>query len=192
MADLCEGVRILTHAITFLAKVPVGEEKSVKEYLTNTLLLDNERLTIIPKSAQIKHLLALYLHLSWHRAVEFAKQGIDSYSEIVPEAKDIPEETVCQLRSLLQRMYNMRRDSVTFLQQRLNEILISMVHKEPKWSLTEDIFPYFDFMDDKIQDDESWYEGLPSKIQFCHINHLFRLTVCDKRGIYTAVSKTVT
>nr|XP_039261340.1 E3 ubiquitin-protein ligase rnf213-alpha-like isoform X1 [Styela clava] len=170
-ADVCEGVRTLTHAISFLAKIKVDRTKTLQKYMEENLLLSPNHMAMIPKSALTCHTLALYQRLMWHKAVNFVQQGLDPYKEALYEVtqEEIEDEDV--LRRLKDAFDH---TDMNLFQQRVNEMLIKVPDFTPTWSLTENVFSYLEFIEENTPD---WYERIPNEICFKHISHLFRLSV---------------
>nr|XP_039248254.1 E3 ubiquitin-protein ligase rnf213-alpha-like [Styela clava]XP_039248261.1 E3 ubiquitin-protein ligase rnf213-alpha-like [Styela clava] len=168
-AHLCDGVRTLSHAISFLSKTSSQAENSLRDYMTNTLLVDSESVSVIPKSIQIEQTLALYQRLTWHKSVMFAQRGLNPY--VVEEGQQkIPDNLVRRLERYFSEI------KAEELQQRLNEILITKPFNfHSDWSLL-DIFPDFDFLDEDIQKNARWYDKMPEEICYCHIIDLFKRT----------------
>nr|XP_039262088.1 E3 ubiquitin-protein ligase rnf213-alpha-like [Styela clava] len=170
-ADVCEGVRTLTHAISFLAKIKFEGSKELHKYMEENLLLSPNHMAMIPKSALTCHTLALYQRLMWHKAVNFVQQGLDPYQEALYEVtqEEIEDEDV--LRRLKDAFDH---TDMNLFQQRINEMLIKVPDFTPDWSLKEDVFPFLEFIEENTP---AWFERIPSEICFKHISHLFRLSV---------------
>ncbi|XP_077976279.1 E3 ubiquitin-protein ligase rnf213-alpha-like isoform X2 [Styela clava] len=171
-ADVCEGVRTLTQAISFLAKVKSNGKRYLYEFLEKDLLLSASRTSVIPRTVQIEHTLSLYNRLSWHKSVHFSKRGLNPYKDAlstVEQSQITNREVLAKLKEIFEH------SDVILLQQRLNEMLIKIPDFNADWSLT-DIFPYFDFIGDNGEDD-TWYSRLPDEICFKHVAHLFSLAV---------------
>nr|XP_039260123.1 E3 ubiquitin-protein ligase rnf213-alpha-like [Styela clava] len=171
-ADLYGGVRTLTNAISFLANVEADPEQQIREYLCKHLSFSEQHLVMIPKSALIKHTLALYQRLTWHKAVNFVQQNLDPYKEAlygVEQTEITDKKTLAMIKDAFDHM------DIGKFQQNLNEILIQVPDIKPFWSLREDVFPDFEFIEEESTD--SWYNKLPSEILYSNVSHLFKLSV---------------
>ncbi|XP_077969852.1 E3 ubiquitin-protein ligase rnf213-alpha-like isoform X1 [Styela clava] len=177
-ADVCEGVRTLTHAISFLAKVECPPSRWLCEYLEKDLLLSRTRAAVIPRFAKVHHTLALYQYLSWHKSVNFVKQGLRPYKEALYEVKQeniSDKEVLGKLKAAFQHM------DVILFQQHINEMLIKVPDYREDWSLVDDIFPYLQFIGNESE--EEWFERIPDAICFKHVSHLFELAVKHVQNI---------
>ncbi|XP_078490372.1 E3 ubiquitin-protein ligase rnf213-alpha-like [Ciona intestinalis] len=106
-ADICEAVRTITLAISFIAKLGGEAEQAICDYVEKDILLSPEETALIPRTAQICHTIALYERLSWHRSVRFVLNGDNPFEKTIgsESMKDIDDEDL--LHELERSLINM-------------------------------------------------------------------------------------
>ncbi|XP_076818192.1 E3 ubiquitin-protein ligase rnf213-alpha-like [Clavelina lepadiformis] len=168
-ANVCEVVRTVTLIIQFLAKLGGEPDKTICDYAENDLLLPADETEMIPRSAQIRHCLALYERLSWHRARKLALNGQNSFENVVDFVEDISEESsVEMLRRELSQM------NVSRLQLELNSLLMVGPEMNAEWGLSMVLQNY---LDGKHDGDNSWCDKIPDDILFKHSVHVFNVSM---------------
>ncbi|XP_077967570.1 E3 ubiquitin-protein ligase rnf213-alpha-like isoform X2 [Styela clava] len=170
-SEICEVVRTLTNAITFLSKVKIRSERPLCDFLEKDLKMMSAQTSMIPRSTNTCHVLSLYQRLTWHKSVMFSHRGLDPYKETLftVNQEEIPEYIGEKVEDTFKQM------DVVMLQQRINEMLINFPESNADWSLVEDLFPNIQFIDGN--EDDSWYSKLPEELCCKHISDLFSLSV---------------
>ncbi|XP_078487856.1 E3 ubiquitin-protein ligase rnf213-alpha-like [Ciona intestinalis] len=171
-ADICEAVRTITLAISFIAKLGGEAEQAICDYVEKDILLSPEETVLIPRTAQICHTIALYERLSWHRSVRFVLNGDNPFEKTIgsESMKDIEDEEL--LHELERSLINM---NIARLQIELNSLLMCGPDMTPDWGLGETLKPYLEGKYDDV--DVGWCDHIPADIMCQHSAHVFRITV---------------
>lgn len=62
--------------------MPEDNNKKLIEFLKKDLKFPDSQISIIPDSAFVCHVLALYGRLTWHKAVRFVQQNLNPFKVI--------------------------------------------------------------------------------------------------------------
>ncbi|XP_076810012.1 E3 ubiquitin-protein ligase rnf213-alpha-like isoform X1 [Clavelina lepadiformis] len=166
-SDICEGVRTLTLVISYLAKVGSNQDQLLTNYITEDLHLPSDAAAMIPKTAQLRHTLALFERLSWQRSFRYLTVGLDPFAHIVDQEETPNVEVV---RKSLDRI------NIPQLQLELNSFILIKQSLSPESSLRDNIQAYVAMKyDDDV--DSDWCQNLPEDLKIKHGAHLFKISM---------------
>ncbi|XP_076810018.1 E3 ubiquitin-protein ligase rnf213-alpha-like isoform X2 [Clavelina lepadiformis] len=167
LPDICEGVRTLTLVISYLAKAGSNPDQLLTNYVTEDLLLPSDEAAMIPRTAQLRHTLALFESLSWQRSVRFVATGQDPFANIVNQVETPNVEVVKK---------SLDRINIPQLQFELNSLILIKQSLSPESSLRDNLQAYVAMKyDDDV--DSDWCQNLPENLKIKHGAHLFKISV---------------
>uniref|UniRef100_F6RGV2 Uncharacterized protein n=2 Tax=Ciona intestinalis TaxID=7719 RepID=F6RGV2_CIOIN len=167
LPDVCDAVRAITLAITYLAKFPGNPDQPLLG-LFETLQVNLEERALVPKETKLQQLLSLYEHLSWHRSMKFVKVDGDPFENVLEEEN----------REEIKDIETFKDSLVPHLEQigmELNSfIFIKARGLDHNMSLRDSLQEY---MNGKDNGKAAWLKLLPQTLKLKHSIHLFQVVV---------------